>query len=373
MPMKFDAARANAIFEKLGDPAFTGPNNEGHVADFVAGEFERIGWQVERREVEGSRFPQRAGPWIGWLGYGALITVGYVLMLGNGRVSVVLAFLSFAVAWRWVDALLNNRIRLGRRRKPLEAGPLLIGSLTGESPPAVRVVFQAVLGGLKTDFFQSFRRNRVFINQGFKFFDLVCNHDYDLGELVLWATSLRYQGLDHFRILCAALDHDSPHSFLGGSSVAAGERSGSSGTAWPGCVARTARSWPRNRSRQIEPVFIAAGGQRLDYAGSREVVRILETEWPRKPTLLVLFFAPGAGEAIRNRPGNGRLEEAREGVSGEPLDTRLGRRLLDAFLRSGLSRDVPAAETIALIGSDPTTFFDSSVVPEALRRGPARD
>jgi hypothetical protein len=83
MPMKFETARASAIFEKLADPAFTGPHSEGRIAEFVAGELEKMGWKVERREVEGSRFPQRVGPWIGWLGYGAFITAGYVLLLGN--------------------------------------------------------------------------------------------------------------------------------------------------------------------------------------------------------------------------------------------------------------------------------------------------
>ena len=59
-----------------------------------------------------------------------------------------------------------------------------------------------------------------------------------------------------------------------------------------------ARSWPRNRSRPIEPVFVAAGGQRLDYAGSREVVRLLKSEWPAKPSLLLLFFAPAPAQNI---------------------------------------------------------------------------
>ena len=59
-----------------------------------------------------------------------------------------------------------------------------------------------------------------------------------------------------------------------------------------------ARTWPRTRSNQVEAVFVAAGGQRLDYAGSREVVRLLKSEWSSKPTFLVLFFAPGAGGEI---------------------------------------------------------------------------
>jgi hypothetical protein len=367
MPMKFDAARATAIFEKLGEPAFTGPNNEGHVADFVAGEFERIGWRVERREVEGSRFPQRAGPWIGWLGYGALITVGYVLSLGKGRLSVVLAFLSFAVAWRWVDALLKNRLRLGRRRKPLETGPLLIGSLTGESTPAVRVVFQSVLGGLKTDFFQSLRQNRFFIvNVSNALFwvsiimTILANRrdGRNLWFLIVSIASVFFVLLWIMILQILSWEY---HQSRPANGLEAAERRGLA------VLLELARSWPRNRSRQIEPVFIAAGGQRLDYAGSREVVRILETEWPRKPTLLVLFFAPGAGEAIRIAPGSAALRAlAKE--SAESLWIPVWGDDCWTLFPFWPFEDVPTAETIALIGSDPTTFFDSSVVPEALHR-----
>ena len=59
-----------------------------------------------------------------------------------------------------------------------------------------------------------------------------------------------------------------------------------------------ARSWPRTGSRPIEPIFVAAGGQRLDHAGSRELVRLLETEWPGRPSLLILLFAPGEGDLL---------------------------------------------------------------------------
>ena len=62
-----------------------------------------------------------------------------------------------------------------------------------------------------------------------------------------------------------------------------------------------ARTWPRSRSRLIEPIFIAAGGQRLNYAGSREGVRFLESEATPKPTLLVLFSLRGAAKRFRSQ------------------------------------------------------------------------
>ena len=176
MPMKFDAARASAIFEKLGDPAFTGPDGEGHVADFVAGELERMGWQVERREVEGSRFPQRAGPWIGWLGYGALITVGYVVMLRKrSRLSRRSHYSDFSWRSGGSDALLSNRIRLGRRRARSRTAPARASARsTGESVPAGRGLFSRLFSvGLKTDFFQR-SAGIGFYNRTFKRFCLVC-------------------------------------------------------------------------------------------------------------------------------------------------------------------------------------------------------
>ena len=121
--MKFDAARARAIFEKLGDPAFAGATGEDRIADFAANEFQQMGWNVGRREVEGSRFPQRVGPWIGWLGYGAFVTVCFCMILsGNGRLQIS-ALLMVFVAIRWPDALASNSIRPGKRMHPMGKVP----------------------------------------------------------------------------------------------------------------------------------------------------------------------------------------------------------------------------------------------------------
>jgi hypothetical protein len=368
--MKFDAARANAIFEKLGDPAFKGPESEGRIADYVAGELERTGWNVERREVEGSRFPQRAGPWIGWLGYGALITIGYLLSLRNGLLSVFLALLLFLLTFRWIDALFCNRVRPGRRREPLETAPLLIGSLVGEPSHTVRVAFQAVLGGLKTDFFQSLRPNRFWIMSISNVFfwilimivSLPGSHEKRYSWLIMVSIITILFVLLWIVILCV-LTWEYHHS---GQTADLGlvERRGLA------VLLELARSWPRSRSRQIEPIFVAAGGQRLDYAGSREFLRILEAERPTKPTLLVLFFAPGAGEALRiaeNATLTSDLRALAKGAAESLWVPSWGvdRRALVPFWPFAKTK---AAEPIALIGSDPMAFFDDSVSPEALHR-----
>ncbi len=160
--MKFDAARASATFEKLGDPDFAGPTGEGRIADFVAGEFERMGWKVERREVEGSRSPQRVGPWIAWIGYGVLITVSFCMIVSGNFRSQLLAILMIFLAIRWPEALAGNWIRPGRRIRPVEKAPVVVASGDGESSSPRRVVFQAVLGGLDTGFLGTFRVNRFF-------------------------------------------------------------------------------------------------------------------------------------------------------------------------------------------------------------------
>ena len=80
-----------------------------------------------------------------------------------------------------------------------------------------------------------------------------------------------------------------------------------------------ARTWPRIGSRAIEPLFVVAGGQWLDYAGSREVVRLLKSEWSSKPFLLLLFIAPGTGEELflcTNAPSGWGLATLAEDAAG---------------------------------------------------------
>ena len=140
--MKFDAARASAIFEKLGDPAFTGPNGEDRIADFVAGELERMGWKVERRKWQGSRVPQRVGPWIGWLGYGALITVSFCVILEGNLLLQSLAILATFFLRYSAGSSACSPIRSGQAGglRTLEKAPVVIASEARDSSPPVRVI-----------------------------------------------------------------------------------------------------------------------------------------------------------------------------------------------------------------------------------------
>ena len=149
--MRFDSAKALETFQELGDRRFTGPDSEKQVAELVAERFAQMGLNLERREVVGSAFPQRVAPWVGSLGYGVLITGAYLLVLPNTSVSSVLAFILLIMSGYWCNAVFFNRIQLGRRRPPLKAAPVVVASMKMEPAPPLRVVIQALVGGLEPD------------------------------------------------------------------------------------------------------------------------------------------------------------------------------------------------------------------------------
>jgi hypothetical protein len=365
MQMKFDPSRAMRIVQELGDPRFAGPDWEARVADFVARKFSEMGMQVERREVEGSRFPQRFAPWFGWLGYGAIITAAYEMLWQQSKLSVVLAIPVLFVSFRFLDAVLSNRIRLGRRRPPVEKAPLIVARPPGDSAAPVRVVFQAVLGELKTDLFHSARPNPYFI--------MIILHTCLLASTMLtviqkfairprlpslgmwlatglfafiWIVILRILSWEHRQSRLAAGSHQVDRRGLA-------------------VLLEMARSWQRNRLNPIEAVFVAAGGQRLDRAGSREVVRRLQSEWQSNPSLLVLLFAPGAGEELligvgASRVGEIAVEAARSLWIPHQIYHQWTMIQLWPFEKWG--------EVAALMGSDPNEFFEASVHPAVLQR-----
>jgi hypothetical protein len=138
-----------------------------------------------------------------------------------------------------------------------------------------------------------------------------------------------------------------------------------------------ARSWPRNRSSRIEPVFIAAGGQTLDYAGSREVNRLLKSEWTPKPSLLLLFFAPGAGAQHRI------VGVARHGIDSKDLAKNAANSLWIPLHRSDpwsylqywpferrfmIDMRSRHAEVFAFMGSDSAMASEIPVEPKVLEQ-----
>lgn len=163
----------------------------------------------------------------------------------------------------------------------------------------VRVVFQAVLGGLQTDFFPSLRLSRP-LTMMMLYFCVACMAM--LGWAVRSGTHTTLAGaLDFAAIGCLTLTWLAVLCIL---VREIGQSRSANASQWAdrrglAVLVETARSWPRNRSTQIEPIFIAAGGETLDNAGSREVIQLLASELPAKPSLLLLFFAPGAGAEHR--------------------------------------------------------------------------
>jgi hypothetical protein len=292
--MKFDADRVTRMIEKLEDSQFEGQEGEANVADFIADQFTEMGLTVERREVSGSRFPQRVAPWVGWLVYGALITASYATLVQNRPPFMELSLVSVISSWLWLKVVLHNRIRIGRRMPPLESAPLLIARCPAKSTPAKRVVFQAVMGGLKTDFFHSLQLNRSIVADGFALAWLwhilnllvrrahrveIRPEELSLGSVLFVMTWI---------VIVCVLAREFRHWIFATRSQQVDQRGLS-------VLLELARTWPKTRWNQVEALFVAAGGQRLDYAGSREVLRLLQSERPPKPTFLVLFFAPAAG------------------------------------------------------------------------------
>ena len=205
------------------------------------------------------------------------------------------------VGFYWLDAVIGGRIRLGRGRPPLETAPVVIASLPAARDAPVRVVFQAILGGLQPGVFQVSRwYYRIYaavkIGIVFVLLSLLAMRAgaYLFPDRIRGVTSavevvrivypvllaLMWSG-----IVCLLIgEHRQARRSAGRTRI---ERRGLA------VVLEMARTWPRTAGRPIEPIFVAAGGQGLDDAGCREVVRWLRSEESSKPTLLVVFLAPG--------------------------------------------------------------------------------
>jgi hypothetical protein len=366
--MKFDAARATEAFATLGGREFVGAAGEERVADFVAAQLEQNGWMVERAMVEGSRFPLRTAPWLGWLGYGALIAAAYLLLLNRNNRSGFLAVFILVTAHLWLTAVLRNHIRWGRRMPPLERAPLVLAQAPGSSAAPARVVFQAALGGLKPDHLHSLRltRSRVMIlNAGFLLTTGVTVVTRLLGRPVapvvwLWLGSA-FLVLIALAILGILYCEIRATRSVDGS-IGADRR----GLA---LLLELARGWPRSGSRPIEAIFVAAGGQRLDYAGAREVVRRFDSEWPRKPSLLLLFFAPGTGGGHRVVPiawsSSGTRELAKKAASSLWIPIH-NHDLWAHSLYWPLASKIEAMDVIALLGAHDGLDTDLSFSPQVL-------
>jgi hypothetical protein len=318
--MRFDPSRAGSLVQELGDPRYAGTEGDANVADLVACRFAEIGLHVERRKLAGSRASLPAAQWAGWLGYGLLLTSSCALVVPDSVLFSILGLIVLNGSFYWLGAVLDGRIRRRSRRPPRESAPVVVGSLPTAPPGSARVIFQAVLGGLRPDVFPPARRVDRLL---FLLF-------------LLWFIGLFvFYGCATFRVL----------SFLairfGGSLLSDGVRNQVLGAGttiardllpalvvaiWIGIIGlifwgigqarrmrnpaptdrrglavllEMARTWPRGGSRPIAPVFLVAGGHRLDEADAREDVRrLLQSDAPHGPSLLVVLVEPGAESTL---------------------------------------------------------------------------
>lgn len=356
--MRFDAAKALETFQQLGDPRFARPDCETRVADFVADQFARMGLQVERREVVGSRFPQRVAPWIGWIVYGVLVTAEYIILLSDSLLPLLLALVLSAWIMWWLWAVISNAIHVGRRFPPRESAPIVIASLPGDRSAPVRVVFQALLGGLEPDLSHLVSWTRfgacVFLLTYPLFMILMgISTKPSVGFLVFVWTWILWCLFDEYRWSRRLRISPQPERY---------------GLA---LLMELARTWPGTGSRPIDPVFVAAGGQQLDYAGSREVVRLLASESMSPPSLTVRFFAAGAGDQVwltTNDPKSaGTLDLALDAGRSLWIPVAIARPWTWLPLMALWPLDDPQP-AIALIGAKSSPSPRASADPQALHR-----
>jgi hypothetical protein len=374
--MKFDTMRAKSLLHELNDPRYAGTEGEMRVADFIAGQFEGMGLTVERRAVSGSRFPQRVAPWLGWLGYGALQAAVLALILAGNIPLGILAVLTSRVSRYWLNETAGNRIHVGRNRAPLEKACIVMASPPGVHVAAVRVVFLALQGRRKLEFFElhpwlpiTMLMTRVV--SGILIWAAVsCEVDLffrpdDAGILWLFGILTRafYPAILALTWLGIAflLSWEYRQSRRS-------ERSHRPERRGLAVLLEIARSWPKAGHRPIEPIFVAAGGDRLDHAGCREVGRLLSSEWSCRPSLLFLFLAPGAGEVLclfTSEPqGSATQELARDAARSLWIPLRDHRAPARSFPFWPFEIHHPS---VGLLGSDPRSFFDESVDPRPLQ------
>ena len=257
--------------------------------------------------------------------------------------------------------------------RPLERAPIVIASAGGDSSSPYRVVFQAVLGGLDTGFLGLFRMNRYFF---LSFLHVLFCLSVFYNVAAMWRNSVILPGtmvatwvmiaFVWVMILCIlSWEYRQSRS---SDEVRTTDRLSTA------LVLELARSWPRHRSGQLEPIFIIAGGQRLNYAGSREVVRMLESELPRKPSLLLLLFAPGAEAGSQSSASVLRItglfrsgsDLARNAAESLWIPNR--RDDWASFFTLWPFEKLRAAEPIALIGSGLGDVPAEHMSPESLQR-----
>ena len=151
--MRFDAAKALEMFQKLGDPRFAGPDGEARVADLVAEQFASMGFQVENRAVVGSGFPAWAVSWVSWLGFGFAMTAAMAVVwtFRSEWPTHVFGWPLLILAILWLILALRLGFRFGWDLPPKSTAPLIVARKGPDSSPCCRVVFQTPIGRISAD------------------------------------------------------------------------------------------------------------------------------------------------------------------------------------------------------------------------------
>ncbi len=374
--MKFDVEWAEANFRELDNARFAAPDGEARVVEFLAGQFESIGYRVERREVTGVRFSPRVALWLGCLGCGAVLTADYGLLRRDGVMSAILAWIVARLCFSWQSAMLGGRIRLGGRHVPLEASPLAIAWPRGDEVAAapVRVVFQAALGVPGPGPWYSIAWARplyTWLRRAIHVFLLVLIA-IRIGEYFVparvggfavdsYLVGYVYPGLMvAFWIGITSLlvwEHRP------GSKVERSSRTDRRGLA---VLLEMARSWSRTGSRPVEPVFVATGDELLERAASRELVRLLRSEWTGKPTLLVLLVGPGAGKRLGIFAAEASPSGLYDLVDDAARSLWIPTQNEDVLASASIWSYGAYRPAVAIVGSDPRALFGDVVDPQAL-------
>jgi hypothetical protein len=289
--MRFETARVLQTVEDLEAAARLGPAVEDQLADALACGFERIGWHCERQDVSGSRFPELVAPWVGWVGLCGWMTLGATLTYL--QYDTTLRLLPYVLALLWLPLTARYGFRFGWGLPPWgEARLLVAGRASAHAPAGVaRLLIQTPLGPMapprardrwwrSTDLFGLVLAGSCLVS--FLDFDAI---PASLRSLVLPALAWLW-------VAGVARAVEGVWTGRAGPKVSLADLTG------PACLLELARVWPAHRAEHVELVMVAAGGQRLDFAGAREVAHKLNSEWPVKPTLLILLLGPGIGEEL---------------------------------------------------------------------------
>ena len=290
--------------------------------------------------------------------------------------TVVLAWIVARVGFNWQSAMLGGRIRARGRHVPLEATPLAIAWPRAVEVAAapVRVVYQAALGvpgpgpwyshawarPLYTWLLRAIhgfllvlltiRIGAYFLPArvgGLAVDSYLVGYGYPVLMAVVWigiATLLAWENRPGSRV----------------------ERSSRTDRRGLAVLLEMARSWPRIGSRPVEPVFVATGDELLGRAASRELVRLLRSEWTGKPTLLVLLVGPGAGKRLGIFAAEASPSGLYDLVDDAARSLWIPTQNEDVLASASLWSYGAYRPAVAIVGSDPRALFGNLVDPQAL-------